>query len=107
MAEKMTAVGWEQSSRTHVPERTECQGDELLVGAVEESDAWPTTSYGFVNADEHALVASLASEMAVEVGFVAAFSQQFDQAGIFLRTVGTAGERCWVKAGVEFADGCP
>ena len=39
----------------------------------------------------------------MEVEFTAAFSDQFDQAGIFVRV---SAER-WVKAGVEFADGYP
>ena len=40
---------------------------------------------------------------AIEVEFTASFSEQFDQAGVFVRA---SGER-WVKAGVEFADGLP
>lgn len=39
----------------------------------------------------------------MEVEFTAAFSEQFDQAGIFVR----ASSERWVKAGVEFADGRP
>jgi regulation of enolase protein 1 (concanavalin A-like superfamily) len=39
----------------------------------------------------------------MEVEFTATFSEQFDQAGIFVRV---SAQR-WVKAGVEFADGCP
>lgn len=99
----MTTVDWSAGRWTTEPVRTEQTEQGLLVEAREGSDAWRVTSYGFVHDDEHALVAPLATEQAVEVDFVAAFSQQFDQAGVFLR----AGQEHWVKAGVEFADGTP
>jgi regulation of enolase protein 1 (concanavalin A-like superfamily) len=77
------------------------EGDALVVTAVEGSDAWRETSYGFVHDSEHALLAALPTDRAVEVRFVAAFDQQFDQAGVFLRAAADS----WVKAGVECADG--
>jgi regulation of enolase protein 1 (concanavalin A-like superfamily) len=79
------------------------EGSDLVVTAVEGSDAWRITSYGFVHDSEHALLASFDVDTAVEVEFTAAFSEQFDQAGVFVRV---SDER-WVKAGVEFADGRP
>ncbi len=39
----------------------------------------------------------------MEVEFTAAFSQQFDQAGVFIR----ASDTHWIKTGVEYADGRP
>jgi regulation of enolase protein 1 (concanavalin A-like superfamily) len=79
------------------------QGSDLVVTAQEGSDAWRLTSYGFVHDSEHALVAPFPTDSAMEVEFTAAFSAQFDQAGIFVRV---SAER-WVKAGVEFTDGSP
>ena len=79
------------------------QGSDLVVTAQEGSDAWRLTSYGFVHDSEHALVAPFPADSAMEVEFTAAFSAQFDQAGIFVRV---SAER-WVKAGVEFTDGSP
>ncbi|GAA1397824.1 DUF1349 domain-containing protein [Luteococcus peritonei] len=99
----MPTVDWSAGRWTTEPVRSEVTENGLLVEAREGSDAWRTTSYGFIHDDEHALVAPLGQEQAVEVDFVAAFSQQFDQAGVFLR----AGQEHWVKAGVEFADGTP
>lgn len=96
-------IPWQRGSWTHEPAKVEFDGDDLLVTAVEGSDAWRTTSYGFVHDTEHALVADLATDQAVEVDFVAELSAQFDQAGLFLR----ADDEHWVKAGVEFADGAP
>lgn len=37
----------------------------------------------------------------MEVSFTAAFSEQFDQAGVFVR----ASDEAWAKAGLEYADG--
>lgn len=73
----------------------------LRVTAVEGSDAWRHTSYGFVHDSEHALLVPFAHGTAVEVEFDADFGEQFDQAGIFVR----AAEDQWVKAGVESSDG--
>lgn len=52
---------------------------------------------------EQALLAPFVAGTAVEVEFTAAFSAQFDQAGVFVR----ASEEHWGKAGVEFADARP
>ncbi len=96
-------VPWTVGSWNHSPVSAREDGDDLLVEAVEGSDAWRTTSYGFVHDTEHALLAPLPQDAAVEVDFVAAFESQFDQAGLFL----SVRDDCWVKAGVEFADGTP
>ncbi|MFW7415559.1 DUF1349 domain-containing protein [Demequina sp. SO4-18] len=78
-------------------------GGELLVEAREESDAWRTTSYGFVHDDAHALLAPLGAREAIEVTFVLDYDQQFDQAGVMIRV----DESTWIKAGVEVSDGSP
>lgn len=96
-------VPWREGTWTHAPAAVREDGTDLLVTAEEGSDAWRHTSYGFVHDSEHALLTGLAVGTAVEVEFTAAFSAQFDQAGIFVR----AAEDIWVKAGVEFADGLP
>ncbi|HLT84978.1 MAG TPA: DUF1349 domain-containing protein [Phototrophicaceae bacterium] len=85
------------------PESVAVVDDELHVTAVEGSDAWRHTSYGFVHDTEHALLKPLPSGRAVEVAFRLDYREQFDQAGIFLRVSDTE----WVKTGVEVSDGLP
>lgn len=88
---------------THEPEAVTLDGDVLRVTAVEGSDAWRTTSYGFVHDSEHALLQPIHGPASVEVSFVLDHTEQFDQAGVFLRV----DDRTWIKAGVEFLDGVP
>lgn len=84
-----------------MPQAVTEEGTDLLVTAVEGSDAWRHTSYGFVHDDAHALLAELADPGAVEVSFDADYGEQFDQAGLLLR----ADAETWLKAGVEMSDG--
>lgn len=97
----MPDIPWTDGRWTNAPAEVVERDGDLLVTAVEGSDAWRITSYGFVHDNEHALLAPFPDDTAVEVEFTAAFSQQFDQAGLFVRV---SDER-WIKAGVEFADG--
>lgn len=94
-------IPWESGTWTHVPVSSAIGPAGMSAVAAEGSDAWRLTSYGFIHDSEHALVAPFAPGRGMEVSFVADFSQQFDQAGIFLRV----DAHRWVKAGVEFADG--
>lgn len=94
-------VNWDEGRWTTPPAEARLDGDDLVVTAVEGSDAWRITSYGFVHDDEHALLLPLPPDTAVEVEFDVTMSEQFDQAGLFLRTSATL----WAKAGIEFADG--
>lgn len=97
-------IDWSVGRWTHDPVATHISAEGILYAtAVEGSDAWRHTSYGFVHDTEHALIAPFAPNSAMEVEFGTTFSQQFDQAGIFVR----ASDEYWVKAGIEFADGVP
>ena len=97
----MTDIDWTTGTWTNAPARMEVTDDGMHVTAVEESDAWRITSYGFVHDTEHALLAPFEQDTAMEVAFHLDFSAQFDQAGIFVKTDDTT----WTKAGVERSDG--
>ncbi len=99
--QNVTNVPWSDGRWTNEPVSADVVDGDLLVTATEGSDAWRTTSYGFVHDTEHALLRPLEQESAVEVEFLADFSEQFDQAGLFVRT----DETNWIKAGVELSDG--
>ena len=81
----MIDVDWSTASWTTAPARVEVGDDGMRVTAVEGSDAWRVTSYGFVHDTEHALLAPFEQGTAVEVSFRLDFSAQFDQAGVFVR----------------------
>ncbi|PPF46887.1 DUF1349 domain-containing protein [Pseudoclavibacter sp. AY1F1] len=99
--QSVTNVPWSDGQWTNEPVSADVVDGDLLVTAAEGSDAWRTTSYGFVHDSEHALLRPLEQESAVEVEFLADFAEQFDQAGLFLRS----DETTWIKAGVELSDG--
>ncbi|MFT4213286.1 MAG: DUF1349 domain-containing protein [Microbacterium sp.] len=97
----MSGVPWSAGAWTNPPAAAIESDGELFVTALKGSDAWRVTSYGFIHDTEHALLAPFPPDSGVEVEFTAAFSQQFDQAGVFVRVSSSR----WIKAGVEFADG--
>jgi regulation of enolase protein 1 (concanavalin A-like superfamily) len=99
----MKNVAWSEGSWTREPVSLSHEGSVITVEAAAESDWWRTTSYGFIHDDGHALVKEFPNESAVEVSFILDYTEQFDQAGIFI----TADSENWIKAGVEFCDGFP
>ena len=99
----MQPIPWSSGHWTTPPVAVSEQDDHLLVTCAEGSDAWRVTSYGFVHDTEHALLVPFADGSAVEVSFEVELSEQFDQAGVFVR----GGDERWIKAGIEFADGFP
>ena len=102
----MVTAGWAgtdlaEAQWLNPPARTWTDGSDLLVEAREGSDFWRVTSYGFVHDDGHALLRPFPDGSAVEVAFTLDFDQQFDQAGVLVRS----DDEHWVKAGVEVSDG--
>jgi hypothetical protein len=94
-------VAWTAGTWTREPDDAAIDGSELLVTAAQGSDAWLATAYGHSRDSAHALLAAFTQDSALEVTFTADCSEEFDQAGLFVRR----DEATWIKAGVEFADG--
>lgn len=98
----VTPISWSSGRWTHQPyEARETRTGALRASAQPGSDAWRITSYGFIHDSENALIAPFAPGSAMEVTFRPHFTENFDQAGIFIR----ASDTRWVKAGVELSDG--
>jgi hypothetical protein len=99
----MKKIAWSEGNWTREPVSVNEQGATLAVEAAAESDWWRTTAYGFIHDDGHALIKEFPNESAVEVSFILDYTEQFDQAGIFI----TNDSKNWIKAGVEYCDGFP
>ena len=101
MGTEAVTLGWETGEWLNEPAATERVEGDLVVTAIEGSDLWRTTAYGFVHDSGHALLHALEPGTATEVSFLLDYGQQFDQAGVLLRS----NEATWIKAGVEVSDG--
>ena len=97
----MREIPWDGGRWSNKPVAAVQEGSDLVVTAEEGSDAWRLTSYGFVRDSEHALLVPFSQNCAMEVEFTAGFTEQFDQAGIFVY----ASPEKWVKTGLELSDG--
>ncbi|MFJ6003790.1 DUF1349 domain-containing protein [Arthrobacter sp. NPDC092385] len=103
IAARTPASPWTTGSWRNPPEDAVVEGGHLRVTAVEGSDAWRRTSYGFVHDSAHALLAPFPQDTALDVSFLLDYREQFDQAGIYLHS----SAEHWIKAGVEVSDGVP
>lgn len=100
----MNVKNWQDGHWTHEPHSYAVQNNNLVVEAVEGSDYWQNTMYGFQHDNGHALLAPWAETEAVEVSFsLEGFTELYDQAGIMLWHSQTE----WIKAGIELNDGVP
>lgn len=99
----MAAIAWDAATWLNPPPDARTDGDDLLVTTGAETDFWRTTGYGYVRDSGHALLADFPVGSSVEVGFVAEFTQLYDQAGVLVRVDPSV----WCKAGTELTEGMP
>jgi regulation of enolase protein 1 (concanavalin A-like superfamily) len=99
-----TPILWSEGKWLTLPKTASEVGKHLVVEAVEGSDHWEKTLYGFQHDSGHALLAPWAERDAIEVSFrLRGFTELYDQAGLML----WHGPQHWIKAGVELNDGVP
>jgi uncharacterized protein len=95
-------IPWSQGKWGTPPRSVQTLGSRLVVEAIEGSDYWEKTLYGFQHSSGHSLLAEWEDRNAVEVSFsLRGFSELYDQAGLMLWHSDTS----WIKAGVEINDG--
>ncbi len=99
-----TTIPWTDGTWQTPPRALRTLGKHLIVEAVEGSDYWEKTLYGFQHDSGHALLATWSEGDAVEVSFnLRGFTELYDQAGLML----WCSPAHWIKAGVELNDGVP
>ncbi|MEI6649652.1 MAG: DUF1349 domain-containing protein [Actinomycetes bacterium] len=99
----MNQPQWTEGAWFNEPEKYEVVDGSLVVQAKAESDLWRTTSYGFIHNSAHALLFDFPDQSGFELSFLVNFAQQFDQAGLLIRS----DDEHWTKAGIEYCDGAP
>jgi uncharacterized protein len=98
------SIPWNHGTWSVHPHAIHHEDRHLVVEAVEGSDYWRDTLYGFRHENGHALLAPWEDTEAVEVGFsLNGFTGLYDQAGLML----WHGPSQWIKAGIEVNDGIP
>lgn len=73
----------------------------LTVVTDAKTDFWRETHYGFTRDTGHFFGREAIGDFRAQIRVDAEFTDLYDQAGLMIRT----GAECWVKAGVELADG--
>lgn len=99
----MATISWDAATWLNCPPEVRADGPDLLVTTADKTDFWRTTGYGYVTDNGHALLAGFPVGSHAEVGFVADFTDLYDQAGLMVRI----NRNTWLKAGTEFNEGVP
>ncbi|MGV3651592.1 MAG: DUF1349 domain-containing protein [Devosia sp.] len=83
------------------PPHWSLEEDQLRLTTAHQTDFWQETLYGFHRDSGHALLLPVEGNFTATVTFSGAYETLYDQAGLMLR----AGDRHWIKTGIEFSDG--
>ena len=92
---------WDKMHWLNPPANAVSEGSGLLVTTADQTDFWHGTYYGFQHHNGHFLHQAASGDFSLETAFRAAFSQQYDQAGLMIRADATH----WVKCGIEYVGG--
>ncbi|MBP3039147.1 DUF1349 domain-containing protein [Bacillaceae bacterium Marseille-Q3522] len=97
-------IDWKQGEWSRVPENAQVKNGILIAKAMQGSDYWEKTYYGFQHGNGHSLLKEWDLADAIEVSFsLKTFHGLYDQAGIMI----WQNQQQWVKAGVEINDHVP
>ena len=92
---------WDKMRWLNPPAAVAREGLGLRVTTGEMTDFWHGTYYGFQHHNGHFLHQPAKGDFSLETAFRAAFSHQYDQAGLMIRADTTH----WVKCGIEYVGG--
>ena len=94
-------MNWDDLNWLNPPAKASHDAAGLLVTTGDQTDFWHGTYYGFQHHNGHFLHQTASGDFSLETAFRAAFSQQYDQAGLMIRADATH----WVKCGIEYVGG--
>lgn len=75
--------------------------DTLRALAVQGSDFWRKTHYGFIRHNGHFYAQPVSGDFTMQVTFTGNYRNEYDQAGLML----WVDEQTWLKTGVEYTEG--
>lgn len=84
------------------PKKWSEKDNNLALETDRATDFWRETHYGFIRDSGHFLAFKAGDSFTAEIRVRANFKALYDQAGLMVRI----DERRWLKAGLEFSDGC-
>jgi regulation of enolase protein 1 (concanavalin A-like superfamily) len=82
------------------PKHWRRDGNALICTAGPKTDFWRKTFYGYTTDNGHVYYRQVRGDFTCEVKITGQYRDQYDQAGIMLRS----DQNTWMKCGVEFVD---
>lgn len=82
------------------PNKVTLNKNSITVTAMEKTDFWQETHYGYGRDNGHFLYEKVKGDFTATVTFSGEYTSLYDQAGIMLRS----NEKNWLKAGIEYTN---